>query len=143
MIVSVIQPARADADLSDITSKEIVRRGYVTVDGEESYEVQFAVNLTVDEVAKVKRRLTYASNVEEALVAQAGSALATNKTFYESTAPQLVAGADSIIAAPTLTQANIRSLAQGIKALANQLDAQARQTNVLIRLQLRELDTTD
>lgn len=144
MIVSVFQPARPYADLADITAKEILRRGWETdADGTEQYVIQYAVNLTAAEEAAVRRRLTTGSAVEETLHAAGLAALTTDRTFRDNAAPQLASGADAIIAAPTLTQANMRSLAQGVKVLANQVDALTRQNIGLIRLAQRLLDAAD
>jgi hypothetical protein len=56
MIVAVLRPARPYADLSDLTAKEIIGRGWQDVDGLEQYVVQYAVNLTDAEEAAVRRR---------------------------------------------------------------------------------------
>lgn len=144
MIVSVTRPARPYADLSDITTKELLSRGWTqNPDGTETYDVQFAVNLTQDEVDRITRRLTTGSDVEEALYAAGVTALATDRNFRDSTAASLVSGADAIIANPAVTQANIRSLAQGVKALANQCEALSRQNIALIRLAQNLLDAAD
>lgn len=144
MIVTVARPLRPYADLADLTSKQILARGWVTdTAGDETYQVQFAVNLTAAETEAVVRRLSTATAVEETLWAQGETALATDRTFRDATAASLVSGADAIIANPALTQANMRSLAQGVKALTNQCEALSRQNIALIRLAQGLLDAAD
>lgn len=143
MIVNVTSPTRPYADLADLTAKEILTRGWQDVDGVENYVVQFAVNLTADEEAAIRRRLTTSSAVEEELNRLGAVALATDRTFRDTTAANLTTGADAIITTPALTQANVRSLAQGVKALTTQVESLSRQNIALIRLVLRLLEAVD
>lgn len=144
MIVAVARPQRPAADLADLTSKEIIDRGWrADSAGDEAYVIQFAVNLSADEEAAIRRRLTTANAVEEELHRRGAVALGTNRTFREQTVPQIVAGAEAIIANPTLTQANMRALAQGLKAVTNQMDAVTQQSSGLIRLAQNMLDAVD
>jgi len=144
MRVVTDDPARPDAGLSDLTSKEILKRGYEEdVLGKERYVVQFAVNLTADEEAAVLRRLNAANAVEEELQRLGSLALATDRAFRDNMTAQLVSGADAMIATPTANQANVRSLAQAVKSLTNQVDALSRQNIGLIRLVQRMLDAPD
>lgn len=118
MILNVVRPARPYADLSDLTAKEIIDRGWRMVDGDEVYTVQYAVNLTATEEAAVRRRLTTGGDVEETLSARAVDA-------YQSLA------AFENLATPTNAQvvAAVRLLCKVARAL--------------IRLQLRQLDSAD
>lgn len=147
MIVSVLnvrRPGVDSVDLSDLTTAQILRRGYVTdPDGTERYEIQFAVNVAQPVVDAVKRRLSTATDVEETLYTQGVAALDADRNFRDVTAASLVSGADAIIANPALTQANMRSLAQGVKALTNQVESLSRQNIALIRLAQNLLDAPD
>ena len=117
MIVSVFQPARPYADLADLTGKQILTRGWVTdADGNEEYEVQFAVNLSAAETEQIERRLATGSSVEEQLQARAWQAT-QNLLDYEAQA----------------TPTNAQTVAV-VKLLCKVARA-------LIRLQLRQLDT--
>jgi hypothetical protein len=118
MIVAVTRPARPYADLSDLTSKTISERGWRVIDGDEVYLIQFAVNLTADEEAAIRRRLTTSGQVEEDLQARAASAYADLQAF-------------EALSNPT----NAQTLA-AVKLLC-------RVARALIRLQLRQLDAAD
>jgi hypothetical protein len=119
MYVTVTRPTRPYADLSDITSKEIVDRGWQN-DGEyvTPFFVQFAVNLTAAEEAAVKRRLTTSGNVEETLYERAVNAYQDLQAFEN-------------LATPTNAQvvAAVRLLCKVARAL--------------IRMQLRQLEQAD
>lgn len=143
MIIPVVRPARPYVDLADLTDKKVVDRGWRQADGDESYAVQYAVNLTAEEEAAIRRRLATSSPVEEELYRLGALALVTDRTFRDTTARQLIAGANAIIATPTPTQANMRALAQEVKALATQVQALSAQNVGLIRLSQRLLDAAD
>lgn len=119
MDVAVDRPVRPMADLSGITGKEILRRGYERQsDGEERFVVQFAVNLSATEEAAVRRRLTTTTDAEEQLQARAWAAT-QDMLAFEATA------------APTNAQvvAFLKLLSRAVRAL--------------IRLQLKQLDAVD
>lgn len=148
MIVSLVRPIRPYADLADITTKQILTRGWVQqVSGDETYDVQFAVNLTDAERDAVVRRLTTATAVEETLYTRGAAALDVDRNFRDTVTPQLLAGAQAIIDDPAITQAEavayVRDLARAVRALANQTQALAAQNIGLIRLAQRLLDTAD
>ena len=75
------------------------------------------------------------------------AALDVNRNFRDSTASQLVAGAQAILDDPAVTQAEavtyIKQLAQGIRTLTNQVDSLANQNIALTRLLLEQLDATE
>jgi len=123
-----------------ITPKQITGEGW---DDEGRFWVRTDVNLTAAETDAVVRRLSTGSSIEETLYERGAAALDTDRNFRDNTVAQLVAGADAIIATPTVNQANIRELARGIKSLANQCDALTRQNIGLIRLAQNLLDSTD
>lgn len=144
MIISVDRPQRPDADLSDLTTATIISRGYVThPDGSETYDVQTSVNVAQSVVDAIRRRLGTGTDVEETLYGLGVTALEVDRNFRDVTAANLVSGADAIITTPALTQANMRSLAQGVKALTNQCEALSRQNIALIRLAQNLLDAAD
>ena len=118
MIVAVTRPARPYADLSDLTAKQILDRGWQQVDGDEVYVVQYAVNLTAAEEAAVRRRLGTSGQVEEDLQARAADAYQQLQAFEN-------------LATPTNAQvvAAVRLLCKVARAL--------------IRLQLRQFDALD
>ena len=118
MIVAVLQPVRPYADVSDLTGKEIIDKGWREVDGAEHYVLQFAVNLTADEETAIRRRLTTGSATEETLHARATSAYADLQAFEALTSPT-----------NAQTLAVVRLLCKVARGL--------------IRLQLRQLDATD
>jgi hypothetical protein len=127
MILSVFQPERASADLSDITTSEILRRGYEEdPSGEEFYVLEFADELTADQKRRITVRLTTASGVEENLTLLADGAIASNRDFRQNVVPQLSASTNP-----------------AIRALAAEADSAARQRTMLIRLSLRMLDAED
>jgi hypothetical protein len=103
---------------ADITSKQVLDQGYIVnpATGEESFEVQFAVNLTADETEAVQLRLSTATGVEEQLQARAWEAT-QNLLAYENAATPTNA----------TTVATVKLLCKVVRAL--------------IRLQLRRLDT--
>lgn len=122
MIVSVPGQAKrrypVDAQsFTDITAKQVTRTGWVEqADGTETYDVQFAVNLTADEADAVQRRLSTASTVEEQLQQRAWAATQNLLDYEASTSPT-----------NATTVAVVKLLCKVVRAL--------------IRLQLRQLDT--
>jgi hypothetical protein len=120
MFVTVTRPARPYASLADITDKAILDRGWGDAEGDDPapFFVQFAVNLTADEEAAVRRRLTTANSVEETLHGRALAAYQDLQAFEN-------------LATPTNAQilAAVRLLCKVARGL--------------IRLQLRRLDATD
>lgn len=148
MIVSVARPQRPYADLSDLTTAEILRRGWVTdTAGDETYQVQFAVNVSAAVVDAVVRRMSTIDAVEETLYAQGETALATDRTFRDVTGTDIKAGADVIIGDTSITSTEVpgylKDLARGVKALANYNESLARQNIALIRLVQGLRDATD
>lgn len=146
MILPITTLARAadDVDLADLTTA--VRTGPATWT-DTGLDLPLDRDLTATEEADVIRRLTTAGPVEEALQVAAQAALDTDRIFRDSTTTQLLAGAQSIIDDPTITQAEaityVRQLATGVRSLTNQVNALSRQNIALIRLALRLLDATD
>ena len=95
MIVAVLQPVRPYADVSDLTGKEIIDKGWREVDGAEHYVIRFAVNLSAEEETAIRRRLTTSNATEETLQARATSAYADLQAFEALATPtnaQVVAG---------------------------------------------------
>jgi hypothetical protein len=134
MIVAVTRPVRPYADLADLTAKEIIDRGWQTVDGDEVYVVQYAVNLSAAEEAAVRRRLTTSGQVEEDLHARAVGAYSDLQAFENHRDLEAFENA----AAPTNAQrdAVLRLVIAVVKLLCKVARA-------LIRLQLRRLDSVD
>lgn len=87
MIVSVTNPARPYADLSDVTTKQLLSRGWAEHDGVETYDVQYAVNLTAAEQDQVVRRLTTSGQVEETLQARAVDAYQDLLAYENAASP--------------------------------------------------------
>lgn len=119
MIVAIALPVRPDADLSDLTSKTVVNRGYREDSlGRESYFVEFATDLTPAEETAIRRRLSTSSAVEETLNGRAVSAYLDLLAFEN-------------LATPTQAQtlAAVRLLCRVERAL--------------IRLELGQLEATD
>jgi hypothetical protein len=148
MIVSVLQPERPFADLTDITTKEITSRGYEEDEaGQEFFVIRFAVNLTDDERHRIETRLLTSSGVEESLTLQSEAALETNRTFTNTTSPEIEIGANVILNDTSITTADVpgylKDLARGVKTLNAQAAAAAKQRNQLIRLMLKMLDAED
>lgn len=149
MILTVTRPTRPYADLSDITSKEIVDRGWQEVAGEyvAPFFVQFAVNLTAAEEAAIRRRLTTGTSVEEELHRLGVLALVTDRDFRDTTAPHLLAAVQPIITdakmTPPETAAHVRDLAAAVQTLTKQVQSLSSQNVVLLRLVMRLLDAAD
>ena len=119
MIVTVVRPTRPYADLSGLTSQQVVWRGWVErEDGTETYDVQFTAALTAAEQEAVERRLTTAGDVEETLHSRAVGA------YKELQAFELQAN---------VTNADVVRIVRLLCKVAR----------ALIRLQLRRLDAAD
>ncbi len=92
MIVAVTAPRRyVDVNsFIDITTKECLGTGW---DADGRMTVQFAANLTADEVTRVRIRCFTADNSTEALMRQAWTALQANLAYLAQPGvdPQVVA----------------------------------------------------
>lgn len=141
MIITVPDPVRPYADLSDLTTVPIASRGWRSADGisaqeaRPNYVIDFSGNISPAEEAAVRRRLGTVDANEEALFSQGAAALATDRNFRDVIVPQLLAGANA--------NATTAQLAQAVRTLTNQVDSLTRQNIGLIRLAQRLLDGTD
>lgn len=123
------------ADLTAISFRlAAVRDGWTTLifDGNLSPEVQ----------AAIRARLESRNDADQALREAARQAWATDQAFLDTTVPQLLAGADAIIALAG-SSAQEKDLARGIKALTHHCEALTQQLIEVGRLVLADIEGDD
>lgn len=102
----------------------------------------FDADLTPEQQDAIKARLESRNDQDQALRAAARQAWTADQVFLDTTAGQLFAGADAIIA-NTASSAQEKDLARGIKALTGHVSALTRQLIEVGRLVLADIEGDD